>query len=126
MKRKFNNDLILSFRQIAAQLNIHHTTCEISEKDLRMFPCKLLHTLSMRSRDTTSFLAFVEKLRSKLATNRKFLELIMFSDENRFSIAGKVKKKPCRVWRAEHSNQVHDLPQHSPPLRSAAQYLNMK
>ncbi len=57
---------------------------------------------------TTSRFNFAQNCRTELRNDGGYLERIIFSDECKFSLSGKVNKQNCRIWGTERPNQVYE------------------
>ena len=114
--KKFSFDTTLSFRQIEGQFNIHHTTVRNFIKRAQDVPVWTAKLLGNENWEGTSRLVFAEYCHTQLSTSRSSLKRIIFSDECKFLLSGRVNKQNCRIWGTKRPKQVHEVPQHSPSV----------
>ena len=109
IRKLFSYDPKLSLRGVAAQTSFAHSTVwNILQKKFNLYPYKLQMSTTFTEDHKASRLRFAQYCRRELRNDPRFLERIVFSDECKFSLCGKVNKENCRIRGSERPNEVYE------------------
>ncbi len=113
----FIDDPTISLRVAAAQTRVCSSTVRnVVRKELKLYPYKLQMSTALTEHHKTSRFNFAQNCRTELRNDAGYLERIIFSDECKFSLSGKVNKQNCRIWGTERPNQVYETLHNSPSV----------
>ncbi len=113
----FVDDPTMSLRVAAAQTRVCSSTARnVVRKELMLYPYKLQMSTALTEHYKISMFNFARNCRTELRNDAGYLERIIFSDECKFSVSGKVNKQNCRIWGTERPNQVYETLHNSPSL----------
>ena len=107
----------MSLRSAAHQIGVSTATIRnVVRKELKLYPYKLQTSTALTEQHKSSRLNFAQYCRRELRRDTGYLERIIFSDECKFSLSGKVNKQNFRIWGTERPNEVYETLHNSPSV----------
>ena len=105
----FIDDSTLSLRVAAAQTRVCSSTVRhIVREELKLYLYKLQMSTALTEHYKTSRFNFAQDCRTDLENDAWYIERIIFPDECKLFLPGKVNKQNCRIRGTERPNQVYE------------------
>ena len=112
VRQSVSDDLFISTRRRAVQLNMSRTSLRILKMDLGMFPYKIQMRQELLPQDPVQRLQYAYRFVQLSRDNVNFLSNVLMTDEAHFHLNGYVNKQNLRFWgtdnpRVLHRHQLH-------------------